>query len=212
MSAAPEHPVRPRRVALTRDDVVQAAVALTAEQGLSAVTLRAVAQDLGVRSPSLYHHVPGGVDELRRGVVEALVSQIERELDEEPSEGLSLWQAVSRPLVRVGRLADEYPGVVQHMLVSGREEATMLRGADRFVAMVLDSELRDRAPAALLLFHTYVNGWVHARRPTPDAARELGLDVLAGVLEQANALDAEAVLLQGLRALLDGLLAELREA
>lgn len=212
MSSAPLGAAAGRRPGLTREDVVRVAIALTAREGLDAVTLRAVALELGVRPPSLYHHLPGGLDELREQVVDTLVADIEGELDAEPLTGLTLWDAVSRPLVRIGRLAQEYPGVMQHMLVTARDQGALLRGADRFVAMVLASELADRAPTALVLFHTYVNGWVHAQRPTAAAARRAGLEDLARVLEAADELDAEEVLLSGLRALMEGLLEADRQA
>jgi TetR/AcrR family transcriptional regulator, tetracycline repressor protein len=44
-------------VALTRDDVVRAAVRLLQEAGLDALTLRRLAGELGVSAPTLYWHV-----------------------------------------------------------------------------------------------------------------------------------------------------------
>ena len=44
---------------LTRDGVVDAAVALADRDGLEAVTMAAVAAEVGVRTPSLYNHVEG---------------------------------------------------------------------------------------------------------------------------------------------------------
>ncbi|MDD7939009.1 TetR/AcrR family transcriptional regulator C-terminal domain-containing protein [Actinomycetospora lutea] len=45
------------RKALTRDDVVDAAVHLLAEVGLEGLSLRRLARDLGVSAPTLYWHV-----------------------------------------------------------------------------------------------------------------------------------------------------------
>ena len=45
------------RKALTRDDVVDAAVRLLAEVGLEGLSLRRLARDLGVSAPTLYWHV-----------------------------------------------------------------------------------------------------------------------------------------------------------
>ena len=44
-------------MALTRDDVVDAAVRLLGEVGLEGLTLRRLARDLGVSAPTLYWHV-----------------------------------------------------------------------------------------------------------------------------------------------------------
>jgi AcrR family transcriptional regulator len=48
-----------RKRGLQHEDVVRAAAALADREGLTAVTLARVADELGVRSPSLYSHVDG---------------------------------------------------------------------------------------------------------------------------------------------------------
>ena len=63
------------RAGLTAGTVVDRAAALADAEGLKAVTLARLADDLGVRSPSLYKHVKG-LDDVRRalavrGLVEA---------------------------------------------------------------------------------------------------------------------------------------------
>jgi AcrR family transcriptional regulator len=55
------------RPGLDRDRVVAAAVRVADADGLEAVTLARVAAALGVRTPSLYHHVDG-LDGVRRGI------------------------------------------------------------------------------------------------------------------------------------------------
>lgn len=46
------------RVPLTRDRIVQSALGLARHEGLSGVSMRKLAQELGVEAMSLYHHVP----------------------------------------------------------------------------------------------------------------------------------------------------------
>lgn len=46
------------RLPLTRDRIVQAALELARDQGLPGVSMRKLAQELGVEAMSLYHHVP----------------------------------------------------------------------------------------------------------------------------------------------------------
>jgi AcrR family transcriptional regulator len=67
----------PARQPLDRDRVVSAAVALADEAGLSAVTMRALGQRLGVEAMSLYHHV-SGKDELLAAMVEVVTGEVER--------------------------------------------------------------------------------------------------------------------------------------
>ena len=54
------------RAGLSADRVVEEAAALAGEVGMEALTLAAVAQRVGVRTPSLYKHVEGGLPQLRR--------------------------------------------------------------------------------------------------------------------------------------------------
>ena len=56
-----------RKAGLTRDEVITAAATIADREGLPAVTLAAVAEVVGVRSPSLYSHVDG-LEGLRRSL------------------------------------------------------------------------------------------------------------------------------------------------
>ncbi|MBM2621955.1 TetR/AcrR family transcriptional regulator C-terminal domain-containing protein [Actinoplanes sp. LDG1-06] len=67
---------------VTRDGVVAAALAVLDEHGIEAVTVRAVAAQLGVRAPALYYHVRSKQDlldemgtEINRRVVRALTGR-----------------------------------------------------------------------------------------------------------------------------------------
>lgn len=53
------------RRGLTRDGVVDAALALVEAEGIEALTLSRVARELGIKPPSLYNHV-SGLESLRR--------------------------------------------------------------------------------------------------------------------------------------------------
>ena len=54
------------RVGLTKAAVIQAATELADAVGLDALSLGMLADRLGVRTPTLYHYVPGGVSGLQR--------------------------------------------------------------------------------------------------------------------------------------------------
>lgn len=66
----------PARSPLTKARVIDAAVALADEGGLEAVSMRAVAAELGVTAMSLYNHVKGK-DELLEGMLDSVISEIE---------------------------------------------------------------------------------------------------------------------------------------
>lgn len=61
---------------LTRDAIVTAAVQLADERGLDAVSMRLVAQSLGVQAMSLYHHLPG-----REALLDGMVDVVFREIE-----------------------------------------------------------------------------------------------------------------------------------
>jgi AcrR family transcriptional regulator len=194
----------PRRLALA--DVVQAGVALTRTSGLGSLTLAAVARELGVQSPSLYHHVPGGLDELKGHVVDHVIAAFEAVQQHRATDSDSPWDRLERPLRDAGRLVREYPGVLQYVLTLGRNRPQALASAAQTVKLLLDSELGPVAPAAWLLINTYVTGWAFATRPDSRAARDNGWPQLAEVLTVGEALSEDEILFSGLRSLLAGLL------
>lgn len=191
----------------SRDDVISAGIDITAESGLETLTLQAVAQRLGVRRPSLYHHLPGGLAELRTGVVDKISAQLKEAMGEEP-EGSTVWDRIEKPMRRVGRTSRQFPGVLQYLLTSGRDERLTLAEADRVVRLFLESELRDLAPQAYVMVHAYVTGWIFAQLPTAAAAEAEGFAPLANVLRAIDQIDSDQLFFDGLQALLTGLLAK----
>ena len=64
-----------RRTPLSRERVLDAAVALADSEGINAVTMRALAERLGVEAMSLYYHV-ANKEALFDGIVEVIGSEI----------------------------------------------------------------------------------------------------------------------------------------
>jgi AcrR family transcriptional regulator len=65
-----------RRAPLSRDRVLRAAVALADDAGIDSVSMRRLAQDLGVVPMALYKHV-ANKDELLDGMVDLIVGEID---------------------------------------------------------------------------------------------------------------------------------------
>jgi AcrR family transcriptional regulator len=63
------------RTRLSRELVIRTAVAVADEKGSAALTMRAIAEPLGVEAMSLYHHVTGREDVLD-GIVDAVFGEI----------------------------------------------------------------------------------------------------------------------------------------
>ncbi|WP_202918275.1 TetR/AcrR family transcriptional regulator [Streptomyces cavernae] len=64
------------RTPLSRERVIRTAVAVADEKGVAALTMRAIAEPLGVEAMSLYHHVAGREDILD-GMVDAVFGEID---------------------------------------------------------------------------------------------------------------------------------------
>ncbi len=64
------------RPALNRERVLQAALKLADEQGITALSMRNLAETLGVKAMSLYNHVENK-DELFGGIIDLVVAEIE---------------------------------------------------------------------------------------------------------------------------------------
>src|SRR5262245_51182540 len=69
------------RAGLTRDRVFRAAIRIADQGGIAALTMRKLAQELGVEAMSLYHHA-ADKDEVLDGMVDVVVSEINARVGE----------------------------------------------------------------------------------------------------------------------------------
>lgn len=91
------------RVPLSRERVLRAAVGLADRDGLTALTMRRLAHELGVEAMSLYHHVPNK-EAILDGVIEVVIGEIlgavERVDEPRPSDD---WRAALRARILAAR-------------------------------------------------------------------------------------------------------------
>lgn len=106
-----------RKAGLSSNDVIEAAVALANREGLDAVTLAALADDLGIRPPSLYNHVDG-LEGLNRELT-LCANQTLGQLLREEADGLHGELALRGCARGYRRFALEHPGLFP-CLSSGR--------------------------------------------------------------------------------------------
>jgi AcrR family transcriptional regulator len=92
------------RIPLSRQRVLEAAVALADEGGLEALTMRRLAEALDVEAMSLYYHV-ANKDAILDGVVEMVIDEINRAVD-----------AVDRPSA-----ADDWVGAMRARILAARQ-------------------------------------------------------------------------------------------
>jgi TetR/AcrR family tetracycline transcriptional repressor len=82
-------------MALTREEIVQAALRLLDDEGLDGVTLRALADRLGVSAPTLYWHVRNK-QELLDLMAEAIAASSAGDDDLAPRPGEPWWEWLHR--------------------------------------------------------------------------------------------------------------------
>lgn len=74
--AEPSEPSTPARPPLSRERILEAALRLADEEGIEALSMRRLAQGLGVQAMSLYNHV-SDKDDILDALVELVVGEIE---------------------------------------------------------------------------------------------------------------------------------------
>ena len=125
------------RAGLDRTAVVRAAAALADRAGLEEVTLARLADELGVRTPSLYNHV-AGLDGLRRDLALLGLRQIAGRLAEAASG-----EPAGEAIVALGdayrAFAKERPGLYAAAMVRapGPEDAELQAAAQEVLDVVL---------------------------------------------------------------------------
>lgn len=115
MATAKTTTAEPRRTPLTRERILEEALRLVDEEGLQALTMRALGKRLGVDPMSVYNHVAGKAA-LRQGIGELLWAELERSTDRDED-----WRASMRTFAAaVRRLAREHPNAYP-LLLTGRK-------------------------------------------------------------------------------------------
>ncbi len=113
-----------RRVPLNRDRVLSAAVDLADEVGLAAVSMRRLAQELGVVPMALYKHV-ADKDELVDGMVDLVIAEFD------PPDTAAAWKdAVRRRVLSARRAVLRHPWARQAIESRTRRTAAVLGHMD----------------------------------------------------------------------------------
>lgn len=160
----------PARVPLSKEAVLRAAIALADESGIDALSMRRLAEKVGVEAMSLYTHVKNK-DEILDGIVDLVVSEIALPKGRD-------WKAAMRR-----RAISAHQVLLRHPWAAGLVESRMSLGGPglRLCNAVL-GELRqagfpiELAYHAFLTLDSYIYGftlqelsWPHAADQLPEA-------------------------------------------
>ena len=115
---------RPRedtRVALSRERVLEAAIALADESGIGSLTMRKLAQELGVEAMTLYYYV-ARKDDILNGIVDIVMGEIEL-----PSPGDDWKSALRRMAISAYEVLVRHPWAAGLVLSSSGVSQSRLR-------------------------------------------------------------------------------------
>lgn len=173
----------PRGRGLTRESIIEAALAQIDDAGLHALSMRSLAQTLEVEAMSLYRYLRGRED-LLEGVVALLTDGLISTLDDEVA---GHWQGFLQAVAhRVRRIAVEHPRAFP-LLASRNPAAPWLRPplrsvevVDAFLTALLDGGFSDaqavatyRSFCSFLLGQLLLESALHDEViPPPEAAEE----------------------------------------
>src|SRR5579872_46015 len=183
MTESPRAPRKPRRPLLTREAVIEAAARVLQRDGYGGLTMRAIADDLGVQAPALYWYV-ASKEMLELLLYDHLMSGFTVELT--GSDWRDNVRQASRQLRRHMRGKRDITRIAPHDFSLGPNSMAQLEGG---LTILLAGGLSERDAAyAFNMLYNYVVTWVQgeaeaAQRPVtfepPRMAAEL--EVAGGV-------------------------------
>lgn len=202
----------PRRRQLTRERIVDAAIALADEQGIRRVGMRSVARRLGVDPMSLYNHVDGK-KALYDGIAERVLAMAEL-------PGREPWDAWARTAaLRIMAVALDHPGAFEVFGSHPVQTPDAVAHLEPFLAELLDAGF-PAASCALIVnaFLGFVASYAILRTaqpltPAPSEAESERLNdelrarlpSLAALADADVAIEPDATFDLGVELLIDGL-------
>ena len=200
----------PRPKSLDLDDIARAALDVLSREGLSALSMRAVALELGVGTMSLYRYVRDR-EHLERLVVDRVLAAV----DTETSAKMSWMQRIHHLCERVRAAVAQQPAAVPLLLIHRHRSQQSMRWGEAVLSVLTDAGLRGkRRVIAFRALLSYVIGAISVEQLSPlegagtRALAELSTaeySRLAETARQAQRIDSETEFRQGLGLLLRGL-------
>lgn len=133
--SAPRRPGRPTRPALTPEIIAQEALAIIDELGWAACTMKLLASRLGVRSPSLYHHVDG-----QRALTDLVRGLIVREIHNPDILKMSWEQAFESFGMSYYRVFAKHPNTIQVLSTTPVRDTDTLQMYETFLESLVQHE------------------------------------------------------------------------
>src|SRR5688572_18964365 len=169
-ATAPDPPAEvEERAPLSRERILAAAIAVADAGGLSSLTIRSLAQELGVKPMSVYHYV-ANKDEILDGVVDRVYSEIEL-----PEAGDDWRSQMRRRAQSARQVLSRHPWVIA--LLDSRLNAgpSTLRHHNAVIGALREGGFSVEATAhAFALLDSYIHGFALTEAALPIHGPESG--------------------------------------
>lgn len=169
---------------LSVDDVMDAALAITRRSGLDALTVKAVADELGVTSPAVYHYLGGKRDLLDR-VCGVVLRRVDLRVD-----ATAPWQdQIVSIMLRMHHAFARYPGVgTRALFITGPATASERISAVMRDIVTVGGFAAPTADEVVAALHLLFSGWLVGKVPdssppvtmTPELLERTTRRLLAG--------------------------------
>lgn len=212
----PGRPPRTDRPPLTREQILEAALAVIDRDGLEGLNMRKLGAEVGVEAMSLYNHVSGKEDVLD-GVVALLWHEVESRTEPDGS-----WQQQARTLAGAIRdTAHAHPHGYPLVLTRGVLPTEVIRLGGHLLASLREAGFGELAPRAMLTIASHATSqalaevsWYGGRATdrTPSVGDDAHWPVLVDVDDELPQHDAHTPFAFGLELLLEALGARLDDS
>jgi AcrR family transcriptional regulator len=167
------------RPPVSRERALEAACALADASGIEALTMRRLAEELGVEAMSLYHHVPNK-DAILDGMVDLVFAEIEL-----PSPALEWTAAMRRRAASVRAVLLRHPWAVRLMESRTTPGPATLAHHDAVLGCLRGGGLSLPLTAhAYALLDSYIYGFIHTELNLPFQTTEQTHEVAQAIFAQ----------------------------
>ena len=168
-----------RRVPLSRERVLRGAIAIADAAGIGALTMRSLAQELGVKPMSLYHHV-ANKEEILDGIIDVVFSEIDL-----PSADADWQTAMRQRAISARRVLARHPWATPLMESRTNPGPATLRQHDSVIGTLRRAGFSIQMTAhAYSLLDSYVYGFALQEAALPFNSPDTVPDVAETILAQ----------------------------
>jgi AcrR family transcriptional regulator len=169
----------PKRVPLSRERVLDGALAVADAGGITALTIRSLAEKLGVKPMSVYHHV-AGKEEILDAIVDAVFSEIEL-----PEPGGDWRTEMHRRAASERQALRRHPWAIQLLQSRTSPGPATLRHHDAVIGCLRAAGFSVEMTAhAFALIDSYVLGFALSEAALPINGPETVTEVAESMMQQ----------------------------